>query len=83
MSAPHLTNLHARRLFLDRHALLEPATGPAKGADLLDLITRLGFVQLDSINTVARAHDMILFSRRTQYRATGARRWCLGRGSDR
>ena len=32
------------------------------------LIERLGFVQLDSINTVARAHDLILFSRRPRYR---------------
>ncbi|MEX0370277.1 MAG: winged helix-turn-helix domain-containing protein [Tateyamaria sp.] len=63
-----LTNAQARRLFLDRHALSETPAGPAHGAALLDLITRLGFVQLDSINTVARAHDLILFSRRPQYR---------------
>ncbi len=55
-------------MFLDRHALAEQPTGPAKGQHLLDLIERLGFVQLDSINTVARAHDMILFSRRPTYR---------------
>ncbi|MGC3939979.1 winged helix-turn-helix domain-containing protein [Roseobacter sp. EG26] len=63
-----LTNAQARRVFLDRHALSEPPQGAAKGADLLELITRLGFVQLDSINTVARAHDLILFSRRPRYR---------------
>lgn len=63
-----LDNQAARRLFLDRHALLEQPAGPARGAELLALITRLGFVQLDSINTVARAHDMILFSRRPSYR---------------
>ena len=38
----------------------------AKG--LLDLITRMGFVQLDSIQTVARAHHMILFARNQTYR---------------
>lgn len=59
---------------MDRHALLEQPTGPAKGADLLDLITRLGFVQLDSINTVARAHDLILFSRRTSFRSADLKR---------
>ncbi|AHD02539.1 winged helix-turn-helix domain-containing protein [Leisingera methylohalidivorans] len=64
-----LTNQSARRLFLDRHALLEQPAGPARGADLLALIQRLGFVQLDSISTVARAHDMILYSRRPGYRA--------------
>lgn len=59
---------------MQRHALLEPPTGSAKGSDLLDLIHRLGFVQLDSINTVARAHDMILFSRRPSYRPDNLKR---------
>ena len=68
MARLRLDNGAARRLFLDRHALAEVPQGPAKGADLLGLIERLGFVQLDSINTLARAHDMILFSRRTSYR---------------
>ena len=68
MSLPRLDNPAARAVFLDRHALAEAPTGTAKGQDLLDLITRLGFVQLDSINTVARAHDLILFSRRPRYR---------------
>ena len=70
MGLPRLDNASARRLFMDRHALLEQPSGGSKGADLLGLITRLGFVQLDSINTVARAHDMILYSRRPSYRAT-------------
>lgn len=68
MALPRLDNESARRVFLDRHALAEPPTGPAKGADLLALIRRLGFVQVDSINTVERAHHMILWSRRQSYR---------------
>ena len=64
-----LSNTLARRLFLHKHALVESPTGPAKGADLAQLITRIGFVQVDSINTVARAHHMILWSRRQSYRA--------------
>jgi hypothetical protein len=32
-----------------------------------DVIRGLGFVQLDSINTVARAHDLILFTRKARY----------------
>jgi uncharacterized protein YcaQ len=32
------------------------------------VIDDLGFVQVDSVNTVARAHDMILWSRKQQYR---------------
>ena len=63
-----LTNAEARNLFLARHALSEAPTGEATGAALLNMIQRLGFVQLDSINTVARAHDLILFSRRARYR---------------
>ncbi|WP_375229259.1 winged helix-turn-helix domain-containing protein [Roseobacter sp. S98] len=63
-----LTNTQARRLFLDRHALSETPAGDARGDALLDLITRLGFVQLDSISILARAHDLILFSRRPRYR---------------
>lgn len=69
MALRRLDNRAARALFMDRHALLEQPSGNAKGAGLLELIQRLGFVQLDSINTVARAHDMILFSRRPSYRA--------------
>ncbi|OIQ34691.1 MAG: hypothetical protein BM559_04260 [Roseobacter sp. MedPE-SWchi] len=68
MALPRLENAQARRLFMDRHALLEQPRGGSKGAALLQLISRLGFVQLDSINTVARAHDMILYSRRPSYR---------------
>lgn len=73
MALPRLDNQSARRLFLDRHALAEAPTGPAKGADLMALIRRLGFVQVDSINTVERAHHMILWSRRQSYRPENLR----------
>lgn len=68
MSLYRLGNRPARRVFLDRHALMETPRGEARGEALLELISRLGFVQLDSINTVARAQDLILFSRRPRYR---------------
>ncbi len=68
MVTPFLDNRAARRLFLDHHALAEQPVGPARGEALAALIERLGFVQLDSICTVARAHDMILFARRPSYR---------------
>jgi len=48
--------------------LAEQSTGSATGQALADLISRIGFVQVDSINTVARAHHMILWSRRQSYR---------------
>ncbi|EYD78143.1 hypothetical protein Rumeso_00236 [Rubellimicrobium mesophilum DSM 19309] len=63
MALPILRNDAARRLFLARHALLGP-----KAATLPDLLEALGFVQVDSVLTLARAHDMILWSRRPTYR---------------
>ncbi|MDX5350551.1 MAG: winged helix DNA-binding domain-containing protein [Paracoccaceae bacterium] len=73
MSDP-IPNQRARRLFLDRHALIEPPSGPATGAALEALIQRIGFVQVDSINTVARAHEMILWSRRQSFRPATLKR---------
>lgn len=75
---PILDNRSARRLFLHRHALAEPPSGNGRGADLLDLVTRLGFVQIDSVNTLARAHDLILFARRPAYRPKSLQ-WLLER----
>lgn len=63
-----LPNDAARRLFLHRHLLAEAPAGPGKGADLHGLIQQLGFVQLDSVRTVERAHHMILFARRSACR---------------
>jgi len=81
MSVPCLSNKAARRLFLDRHALLEAPAGPAKGRALSDLIHCLGFVQVDSVNTLARAHDLILWSRRPTYKQASLR-WLNDRGRD-
>ena len=44
------------------------SAGPYQSADTLSLIHRLGFVQLDSVNAVERAHHLILFSRAPAYR---------------
>lgn len=71
---PYLDAKTARRVFLHRHGLLDQPGGPGKSSDLLGVIKRLGFVQLDSINTVARAHDLILFARRPSYRPKNLQR---------
>lgn len=63
-----LANRAARRLFLARHGLSEPAHRKLTNAELEDRIERIGFVQVDSINTVARAHHMILHARNRTYR---------------
>lgn len=68
MIRPLLDNQRARRLFLDRHLLLRPASDPEKANNLAALLHALGFVQIDSVNTLARAHDMILWSRLGRYR---------------
>ena len=57
MGRPVLDNTSARRLFLHRHGLCQNAKS------LADIFDRLTFVQVDSINTVARAHHMILHAR--------------------
>jgi uncharacterized protein len=74
MTIPLIPNQTARRLFLHRHALAEAPVGPASGQALHDLIKRIGFVQVDSINTVARAHEMILFARRQTYQPAALKR---------
>jgi uncharacterized protein YcaQ len=60
-----LSNRDARRLLL--HAL-DLAGTPTGKLNLIGLIERLGFVQLDTIRVVARAHDHILWSRNQHYR---------------
>lgn len=74
MTLPLIPNRRARHVFLDRHALSEAPVGLATGQALHDLIDRIGFVQVDSINTVARAHEMILWSRRQSYQPDALKR---------
>ena len=65
MNVPVLSNAAARAVFLDRHGLGTGAAGSPMAA-----IDALGFVQVDSVNTFARAHDLILWSRHPRYRPT-------------
>ena len=52
---------------MNRHLLTDTPQGDAGPDEVLEVIRGLGFVQLDSINTVARAHDLILFTRKARY----------------
>lgn len=63
-----IDNSAARAFFLDRHALTARHDHVQNEAALHALIHKLGFVQLDSVNAVERAHHMILFSRGGSYR---------------
>lgn len=60
-----ISNRDARRLWLSNQGLAPAPTGPA---DPLATIRQLGFVQLDSIQVLARAHHHILWSRNQNYR---------------
>lgn len=65
MAPLRLSNLQARRLWLQCQLLDQTPTGPL---DLMGLIRQLGFVQLDTIQVVSRAHHHILWSRNQNYR---------------
>ena len=60
-----ISNRDARRLWLSAQGL---ALSPVGALDLPRLIHELGFVQLDTIQVVARAHHHILWSRNQNYR---------------
>ncbi len=64
----------ARRLVLSAQGLAGEPRRRLPSAGLVDLVERMGYVQVDSINTLARAHDLILFSRNQTYRPEKLRR---------
>jgi uncharacterized protein YcaQ len=63
----HISNTEARRLLLYLHGLSFAVHRKLTSQGLLKLIEHMGFVQVDSINTIARAHHMILFTRNSTY----------------
>ncbi|HJW42203.1 MAG TPA: crosslink repair DNA glycosylase YcaQ family protein [Rhizomicrobium sp.] len=63
----HIPNATARALILAHHGLSGVRQEGGAGS-VAPLIRKLGYVQLDSIRIVERAHHHILFSRHTGYR---------------
>ncbi len=63
-----LTNKMARHLVLHLQGLTLPPHKKQTPEALYQLICQLGFVQVDSIQWVERAHHMILFARNQTYR---------------
>jgi uncharacterized protein YcaQ len=59
----------ARRLFLDAQGLLDDPTRRCTSPRLYRAVERMGFVQIDSIDTIARAHHLTLGSRFDHYRS--------------
>lgn len=66
-NARTLSNSKARRLAIDLARLTDSPTRPFGKAKLISTIGALGFVQVDSISTIARAHHHILFARAHNY----------------
>ncbi|PIB26833.1 hypothetical protein BFP76_10575 [Amylibacter kogurei] len=65
MAPFQINNRDARWLWLTAQGLATPPTG---ALDVMAIIRQLGFVQLDTIRVVARAHDHIIWSRNHNYR---------------
>ncbi len=65
MTPIKISNRQARWLWLSSQGLGDAPTGPL---ELLEIIKDLGFVQLDTIRVIARAHDHIIWSRNQNYR---------------
>jgi uncharacterized protein YcaQ len=57
-----------RRLLLHAQALLDDPDRDASPTSLASLIEQMGFVQVDTINILERAHHLTLFSRLDGYR---------------
>ena len=69
MSTPEISLQTSRALMLQAQGLLHPPTAPARKADILSAIDRCGILQIDTINVVARAPYMSLWSRLGNYEA--------------
>lgn len=63
-----ISNKAARRIFLARQGLSATPSRALSKDGLHQIIHDLGFVQVDSIATVTRAHEQILFSRNQTFR---------------
>ncbi len=63
-----IENKLARQFFLHQHCLTQKPGVACTKADILKTVQTLGFVQVDSIRTVERAHHLILFSRHQTFK---------------
>src|SRR5947209_2434373 len=63
----NISAINARRLFLHAQALLDGPAASCSAVSVGKLIEQLGFVQIDTINVVERAHHLILASRFDSY----------------
>lgn len=61
----HIGNSQLRQLWLAANGL---ASAPSGAVDVMSIIRRLGFLQIDTVRNVVRAQDHILWSRNHRYR---------------
>ena len=73
-----ISNKQLRAIWLERHLLSKNPVGPL---DVMQIIKDLGFVQIDTIQNVVRAHHHILWSRNQNYRSKKIDKH-LGRAGD-
>ena len=74
-------NRQARRIWLATNGLWGSRQTSGGGpADTLAIIRRLGFLQIDTVRNIVRAHDHILWSRNNRYREDSV--WQLLRRRD-
>ena len=66
---------HVLRLWFQRQGLTRPRSQPLTREAFIDHLERTGGLQLDSINVLARAHYLTLFSRFGAYDPTLPDRW--------
>lgn len=57
----------ARAVALSAQGLLEPDTGPDSREKIAAMVTRLGCVQIDTLQVVERSHNLVLWSRLGEY----------------
>jgi uncharacterized protein YcaQ len=64
----NLTPSEARLLALHAQGLHEPITTATGSQATLNIISRLGYVQIDTISVIERAHNHVLWSRHAAYK---------------
>jgi uncharacterized protein len=67
MTLDRISIENVRQVQLAAQGLLEPLPHPAQKQDVLEMIRRMGALQIDTISVVARSPYMVLFSRLGEY----------------
>ena len=73
-TVPLIPAAAARRLFLAAQGLVDDAGRRCDSGTVLRLVEKLGFVQIDSIRVLERAHHLVLAARLHDYRPAHLRR---------